>query len=469
MIIPSGIATDHSTRDFFAFLAEGGRLQNLFGFENEDRVFLSVHHAFKFCLLTAAGARIDRGAEFLWYARKASDVHDSARRFSLDHGDISLFNPNTKTCPVFRSSRDARVNRGIYQRVPVLWREGPPEVNSWHLKFRQGLFNMSSDSGLFRTADQLLSAGAKPSENRYTVGDEIFLPLYESKMVHLYDHRFGTYEGQTEAQAAMSKLPEVSTQEHNDPDFTTFPRYWVSAAAVDVRLEGRGDGKWLIGWRDITNTTNQRTLIACALPKAAVGDTFLLLFPENEFLGLSACLLANLSSFVMDYTARQKVGGTHLKNNIIKQLPALPPHAYDSGCAWDSDDTLSSWVTKRVIELQYTSSQLAMFAEDCGYCGPPFQWNEKRRLQLVCELDAAYFHLYGVDRDDTDYILDTFPLVRKKEEKAHGHYRTKDTILNIYDQLQHAITTGTSYVSPLDPPPCDSRAAHPAVKEALPS
>jgi hypothetical protein len=75
-----------------------------------------------------------------------------------------------------------------------------------------------------------------------------------------------------------------------------------------------------------------------------------------------------------------------------------------------------------------------------------------------CELDAAYFHLYGIARDDTEYILDTFPIVRRKDI---AKYRTQRVILEIYDELAEAIATGVPYVTRLDPPPGDSRVAHP--------
>ena len=95
-----------------------------------------------------------------------------------------------------------------------------------------------------------------------------------------------------------------------------------------------------------------------------------------------------------------------------------------------------------------------------GYDGPPFRWDEERRFLLRCELDAAYFHLYGIERDDVDYIMDTFPIVKRKDEAAHGEYRTKRVILEIYDEMAEAVRTGQLYKTRLDPPPADPRAAH---------
>jgi len=130
---------------------------------------------------------------------------------------------------------------------------------------------------------------------------------------------------------------------------------------------------------------------------------------------------------VFDFLARQKLGGTHLSDYIIKQLPALPPAAYGS--------TTQAYIMPRVLELVYTSHDIASFARDMGYDGEPFRWDPERRFRLRCELDALFFRLYGIERDDAAYIMDTFPIVAKKDINQYGEYRTKRVILEIYDEL----------------------------------
>ena len=109
----------------------------------------------------------------------------------------------------------------------------------------------------------------------------------------------------------------------------------------------------------------------------------------------------------------------------------------------------------------YTAWDLEAFGRDCGYAGPPFRWDEARRFLLRCELDAAFFHLYGITRAAAAYILDTFPIVKRKDLATHGDYRTQRTILEIYDALSEATRTGHPYQTRLDPPPADPRVAHP--------
>jgi hypothetical protein len=72
---------------------------------------------------------------------------------------------------------------------------------------------------------------------------------------------------------------------------------------------------------------------------------------------------------------------------------------------------------------------------------------------MRAELDALYFHLYGIPRDDVDYIMETFPIVRRKDIAAYATYRTKDKILEIYDLIAEAKSGGTDYQTQLTPPP----------------
>ena len=172
-------------------------------------------------------------------------------------------------------------------------------------------------------------------------------------------------------------------------------------------------------------------------------------------------LLALFCSFPFDYCCRQKIGGPNLNLFIVEQLPVLPPQSFLETHDWlGSDGTFHKWSLPRVLELTYTAWDLEPFARDCGWNGPPFRWDEARRFLLRCELDAAFFHLYGINRDDADYIMETFPIVKRKDEQKFGDYRTKLVILKIYDAMHSAKESGKPYQTVLDPPPADPRCCH---------
>jgi hypothetical protein len=206
-------------------------------------------------------------------------------------------------------------------------------------------------------------------------------------------------------------------------------------------------------------------VIASTLALAGVGHKLPLIVVSDETEpDLLPFLLANLTSHVLDYVARQKVGGTSLTYFYLRQFPVLPPSSYDNPAPWSPDQSIRQWLLPRALELVFTSSDLAPLARQCGYQGPPFRWKEERRFLLRGEVDAAFFHLYGVSRAEVEYIVDTFPIIRAREEARHGEYRTKRLILERYQAMQDAATSGGAYVCPLNPPPGDPRASDPSLQ-----
>lgn len=211
------------------------------------------------------------------------------------------------------------------------------------------------------------------------------------------------------------------------------------ATLIDRQLEQRSP-KYLLGFRDVTNATNERTAIATVIPLVGVGNNLpLCTLPISTTAALISALQANFSSLIFDFVCRHKVGRTHLNFFIVKQLPVLPPEKYSS------DDL--AYIAQRVLELTYTSYDLAPFARDLGYDGEPFDWDPDRRHQLRCELDAYYARLYGLSRDELRYILDpadvmgpdypsvTFPGLKRKEIAEYGEYLTQRRVLEAFDQL----------------------------------
>lgn len=456
VIVPTGIATDDTTKDFFSDCVTTRSLVSLYDFENAVGMFEGVGHGrFKFSLLTLTGlsAPVD-AAEFAFFAHRPEDLSDPERRFTLTPEDLSLINPNTRTAPIFRTRRDAEITKKVYRQIPVLLREDDPNGNPWGIKY-QRMFDMTNDSHLFRTADELTAEGARSIGNVWVRGAERWLPLYEAKMAHHFTHRWGDFTMKASDHLG-SNLPDIPAERLDDPTYVVQPRYWVAEPEVRAALKDESVN-WLLGFRNVTNATNERTMVATALPMAAIGNSEPLLNPAH----LTGALLATiLSSFAHDYCARQKLGGTNMNFFVAEQLPVLPPTTLDQAAPWSLAKTVAGWIGPRVLELTYTAWDLAGFATDLGYHGPPFHWIPDRRRLLRAELDAAFFHLYGYDRDDVDYVMDTFPIVARDDEKAHGEYLTKRLILERYDALAKATESGEPYRTVLDPPPADPSVAH---------
>ncbi|MCA9958868.1 MAG: hypothetical protein KC443_07535, partial [Anaerolineales bacterium] len=376
VIVPTGIATDSFNQYFFRDLVDSAVLASLYDFENRNAIFPGVHRSYKFSLLTLTGAArpVQEGAQFVFFAQEAADLRDPERCFTLSAADIALLNPNTRTCPIFRSRRDAELTKSIYRRIPVLLKEGEPEENPWGIKFML-MFMMNTDSYRFRTREQLEEDGWRLTGNQFVRGKQVCLPLYEAKMLHQFDHRWATYEG--------LETRDVTAVAKNDPTCFVLPRYWVREEEVNGKLKDRWSHEWLLAWRDICRSTDERTLISSFFSKSGCGDTVLLMMPSDDFCEVNPLISSSLDSFVADYAARQKIGGTHLKYHVFKQLPVLPPQTYHQPCLWGVGNTAlptpyspspySAFLLPRILELTYTAYDLRPFAQDCGYDGPPFR------------------------------------------------------------------------------------------------
>ena len=452
VIVPVELATGNTYRDFFARLIGDACLVSLIGYENEARIFRNVHNAFKFCALTIGPSGSAARTDFVFLCRHVHQDQEPERHFTLTDEEFRTLNPNTKNCPVFRTKADAELAKKIYGRIPILVNEETGE-NPWGVRFLR-MFDMSNDSHLFHT---------EPGEG--------LVPLYEGKFIWHFDHRFATYAGATQANINKGTLPHISDAGKQAADVGVQPRYWVKEAAVHDALSG-WPHRWLFGWRDITNAVNERTLVAAALPWTAVGHTCPLFLPGSTS-PLASCLLANLNSLVVDYSSRQKTAGMHLQYLVMKQLPILSPMYYSS------DDV--RYIVPRALELSYTSWDMSGFANDVlsqadddlveaivhqhhQACGPhtidaaplqdhealigPFPWSADRRVLIRAQLDAYYAHLYGLSTQDLRYILDpvdvygedfpgeTFRVLKNKETREFGEYRTKRLVLEAWDRLQ---------------------------------
>ena len=450
-IVPSGIATDDTTKDYFQAIVKSRALQSMWEFENEGFFTAGKGHMLRFALTTlSGGGGPSEAADFLFQGQAVSDVDDPERHFNLSAAGIETINPNTGTCPIFRTKRDAAIALAIYRRAGVLWLENDPDGNPWGLRFLS-MFHMANDSGLFRTRAELASAGWQQDADRFSKDGDVMLPLYEAKMCYQYNHRSGTFEGAPPGKRPH-RLLSPSNAQLADPHHAPLPFYWVAEDEVDARLDGVWDRGWLLGWRDVTDArASVRTVVSCIIPRVAVNDKFLLMIPSLEP-QLVAALYANLLSVPFDYCARQKVGGLSLKYFTMRQLPALRPSAYAMPAPWAPSMQIRDWLLPRVIELTYTAWDLQAFAEDCSDYRPPVIWDPERRFQLRCEIDAAFFHLYGLSRDDTAYIFDTFPVIARTENREHGEYRSKRVVLETFDALAAAASKGIPYDSPLGPP-----------------
>ncbi|WP_233254800.1 N-6 DNA methylase [Limnohabitans sp. T6-5] len=411
-IVPTGIATDDSTKQFFGHISQSGQLISLYDIENKQALFESVHRSFKFSLVTLGQASV---SEFVFFASHPSQLTDQRRRFSLTPQEFQLINPNTLTCPVFRSQMDAKLTEKIYKKAGCFHQF--QIADPWNE-------NLSRIFDMGKSADQLLAEKSERT-NSY--------PMIEAKYFHQYDHRYSSID---------SSGNDITVQDEfkSDPYFSINTSYVMEVSETERRLiERNAKFQWLIAYRNITNATNERTIIASVLKRCATNYSVRLCI-SNKAPRHQAALLANLNSITLDFIARQKLGGTNLSDYVFRQFPILPPENYSL--------TDLAYIVPRVLELTFTAHDLAAWAQDLGHSGQPFPFNSERRAQLRAELDAYYARLYGLSRDELRYILDpadvmgddypseTFRVLKNGELREFGEYRTQRLVLAAWDALE---------------------------------
>ncbi|MCK4794576.1 MAG: N-6 DNA methylase [Desulfobacteraceae bacterium] len=467
IIVQTGIATDAPMELFWQALVDARTIESIFDFENRKGIFAGVHRSMKFCLLTLKGTATasDGTIRCGFFLQEVTQLDDPESTYTLTADALAAVNPNTKQPPVCRGQRDLELVSLAQRQHRILM---PREGDEYLAKAWRALMSAGS-SQHYRTLEDLdRSEGSVDEPSWIDIEDDTFVALIEAKQIHQFDPAFATYHGvnSSDRQAGNPRLTNAAERQHLQ---IPMPRFWAARSVVEEMFEAKDwTQPWSVGVRDVTNSTNERTAIMCILPRLG------LIQPLNGVLISTArdtlWIVGAVNSFACDYIARQKTPGSHLNVTIFSQLP-VP--------AMNDSHPLSPGALLSVLELSYVVPTLAAFALDCGYDGPPFRWDQERRSLIRCELDAAYFHLYlGTDgewqangtsellnyfpspRHAIEYIMELFPIVKRKDQQAHGRYRTKDTILEIYDQMAQAIGTGQPYQTQLDPapgPPCDAQ------------
>jgi hypothetical protein len=316
IIVPTGIATDANNQWFFRWLIRERKLISLFSFYEIRLVFTATDDRNSFCLLTLGDDQ--PRPEFVFSILNVDMISDEDRRFALSEEEIQAINPTTGTAAIFRSKADAELTAAIYRRVPPLVHDDVGRHGNPWGAFYLRLVDYGDHATELWSRERAAGAGYSFDGNTAHLGRCKLLPVYESKYIHMFNHRFSSTNEDTEP---------VSAEMGEQPKQEIMPRYWVSDDFLENLMRKYDfDRQWLLAYRDITNSSAARTTISVAIPRMPASRNLPILGFDDSKPG--HVLLGNLNSIILDFAARQKVGGTHLTFTILKQLPILPPAAY---------------------------------------------------------------------------------------------------------------------------------------------
>lgn len=409
LIVQSGLFTDELSKDFFEELMTNRNLISVNDFVNKKKLF-GIHPQMRFSLITAC-LKNDNDPFFRFYLLDPEQMMNTDLGVYLDLKVIQTINPNTGNCPMINDQKTLDILNNIYRNSIIVSSENPV-TPSLQCTFWGEMFNMTR--------------GEKFLWNRLPELDFETVPLYESKYFHQYDHRYATFKDVSDNDRINGNARTVRENEKINQDEIEF-RYYVRKETVVQKCKSEKYNittDWLLCLRSITSSTNERTVISTILPKVGIANSVNIVLPKTN--SDAVILLGAFNSYVNDFVACTKVGNQNLNIFIIKQLPV--PQVNLNSQAFDI-------VKNKILKLCYTSSDLRPFAIDLGFDGNPYLWNNKERFQIQCELDAIYAHLYGLEKEEMGYILETFPIVKRKDIAKYGSYRTKETILQLYDEF----------------------------------
>ena len=470
LIVPTGIATADGNKALFQKLTNDNRLRALYDFENSNQIF-AIHRSFRFCLLSAQQAQAGATDVCVGFMlTELEQILDSNRVFKLQTSDFAKFNPNTKTCPIFRTSYDADLTSKIYDNSAILLQEATAQElqgtdlaateaqsNPWRISFFS-MFHMSGDSALFRTFKELSSHGAEQQGSNFKLEDITYVPLLEAKLFWQYNHHFAAFDNALEQRP--NSIDNTAPEDLANVDLPIKPWYWIAQGELDKKLQARpqDECKFAISFRCLARNTDSRTFITSILPSnIGIGHSAGLAYSRLSLYRL-ICLLAIFNSLCFDFVVRQKLSGTNISHFILKQLPVPHPDQIEDATQWQ--------LVKRVAELTYFNHDMDDFAQELSeqlseeqnealgerlVKQEPWVFNDKRRAQVQAEIDAIVAKLYGLNDEEVRYILDpevvigkgcineTFRVLEETELRELGEYRTKRLVLEAWDKLKHGI------------------------------
>ncbi len=434
IIVPTSLVTSSDTQEYFQKLLDSNRIASLHDFENRLGLFPGVDSRYKFSLLTICGKNVGIDEfELSFYSHSVQELEDEENMIYMTREEIITLNPNTKTCPIFRSKEEAKTTLEIYRNVGAFIDRSSDNENPWGIE-TQRMFHQSDDSGLFRTKEEL----DIDDQQSTTVqnANESYIRFYESKYIHQYDHRFSTYYGIDEGDLDHAKPRSLSSDEKNDPDMFVVPRYWVPSE----NYEKKSGSDWHLVLRKITNPTNERTVISTILPRVATGNSMTHII--NLKLTDALLLMCSFNSFVLDYVARQKLGGNNLSQFITKQLPVPSPKHFDH--IYYEETPVRDVLQELALNLIYNSHDLDAISEI--YNQDVFKYSNpdgKTREEIRIEIEAIMCHIYGISDDDFEKVFDTFEQIKERNKENHGHFKTRDDIKDKYKEIEGKIRYNT--------------------------
>ncbi|MBA3045305.1 MAG: N-6 DNA methylase [Euryarchaeota archaeon] len=449
MVLKTGIVSDDTNKYFFQEMVSNRRIDSIYDFINKEKLFPDVGAIERFSLFTCASSLAGpEEFEISVLNENFEDLHNQDKRYRLSFEDIRRMNPNTLTCPLFHKKEDVEICKSMYQKNPVLINETEDNPsNYWDLEYFR-MFDMTIDSGLFKDKEWLEENGfSKSYYGSYEASDKLYLPLLEGKLFTNYDHRHGTFTGVPRERRFVTKAmaKSVSLEQKQDMRFQIEARYWVEEKDVINLCENKNipqDAIFL--FRNASQPmTNARVSIGTIAPLSAASNgcpLFIFRGEDNTERAKRMILFTTVyNSLPFDFVLRQKMATGNINKFIVAQVSVVKPIEFQriinhKGIVKPAEE----FVLDVAPNFLYNDESLTPFFKHIGK-SEPIVYDSLKRKKDICFVDAIIAHLYNLNREEYDYILSQFNMIKTNDENEYGEFLTKRMCLSFYDEIEEVI------------------------------
>ena len=403
-VAPAGLYGGANASAIRQFLLDCCELKQIFGLINTTRGWFHDVDMDRFCAYSARG----RGQTESFATKFGLTCPADLAKLSVEMtaAAIRAQSPTAYAIPDVRNDTDLAISLKMEQHHPQF-------SVGWPWRHYQREVDMTNESGLF-------------------THDPKGIPVYEGRMVTHFDHRAKTYISGHGNSAVWCERP------FGDSKKAIVPQWRILRNSIPIKLGDRVD-RYRIGFGGIANPRNERSFMAALIPPGAICGNAVPTIDfgrGNEWMYLPWLAVAN--SFVIDALTRKKLSSPNLKSYILDTLPFPRPSLEE---AW------AKRVSPLVLRLTCTSPEMTAYWNEMAAMGlceaapegtvPRSAFlNEESRAIARAEIDAVIARdVYGLSRDELSGVLDTFPVLKKRDEKTFGEYRTKRLILKSYDEF----------------------------------
>ncbi|MCK6505655.1 SAM-dependent methyltransferase [Myxococcota bacterium] len=406
-VLPGGLYGGANVSAIRQFMFDQCELKHIWGLSNTRRGWFPGVDIDRFAAYAARRGGRTRSFLAQFGLMQPADLAGDPVEFDADF--IRTNNPDTYAIPDVRSAADLTVAKKMLDAWPAFGDEsaGPP------VRHYQAEIHMGNDRERFST-------------------DPAGLPLYEGRMITHFDHRAKTYDS---GHGNSSRWIERA---HGDPEKAIVPQWRVLPGNVPDKLGNRCE-RYRIAFGDVANPRNERSFTAALVPPGVIcGHKVPTIVFDRAYEWAYLPWLAVANSFVMDWMARSKLSSPSMTFSLMDSLP------------FPRSKRTDPWVQRvapLVLRLVCTAPEMTPFwnqMADLGFCQrvpegtvpPDALLDEAARDVARAELDALVAHdVYGLTRAELADVLETFPVVKKRDIKAHQEYRTKRLVLEAFDRL----------------------------------